>query len=73
MATWDPIDEEIKNLPPAKPAVQNQTRGVSARGTPILDGNDPRVRNVAQLMAATLKAMVELDVDSVCATDVLYM
>lgn len=48
-------------------------RGVTDRGTPILDGNDPRVRKVAQMMADTLEAMIRLDQESTCATDVLFM
>lgn len=40
---------------------------------PIMDGDDPRVRHLAQMMADTLEAMVRLDRDSVVATDVLFM
>ncbi len=38
-----------------------------------MDGNDPRVRKVAKMMADTLEAMVRLDKESTCATDVLFM
>lgn len=51
----------------------NQIRATSASGSPILDGNDPRVRKVAEMMSDTLEAMVRLDQESTCATDVLFM
>jgi hypothetical protein len=44
----------------------------TARGTPILEANDPKVREVAKMISELLGAMVDLDRSSVVATDVLY-